>query len=204
MGSKKRKKLLKQAAQKTQNKSSAANIMMRQILIGLGSLILVYFFFSIPFYRNWFLKTPKKYYEYIKPWSKDMDLESRKKRRYQGNYLVYDYIKRVTDSNSVFLIPPVPYLVENSFSKENQQTHLWAYPSLLYYHIDYIKTVDLGSTDEELQKATHTLTAANKQFYLYPFPNEVFKDSIINMYRQYELKTFYHPHQVSAYLKDLK
>gem|GEM_PF-6746519 len=175
---------------------------MNELVLILASILLTYAFAELPRNKMWVEGRIIPYIKMIPTEWEMRDVETRKRYRYGYEYNIKTFLEQHLDSTSVFLIPPQTYMVSKMFTNRNQETHLWVYPSLLYYHNLYLKTADMGSTEEELAKATHTfLVGPDGNLSLLEL-NDANRKQVTDEFSQYELKTFFHAYQVSDWLKE--
>ena len=83
------------------------------------------------------------------------------------------------------------------FSDKNKQFHIWTYPSLLYYHVDHIRLVDLNAPDSVLETATHTVWVRDqngtKDMVVSLLQSKGRRDQVLAEFRKYELQVIFDP-----------
>ena len=89
----------------------------KQIILTILSIGILFAYFSIPFYKNWIKERIVDYYKDVPGQLKNMKIEKRLAARHGYNYLVPKIISEKTPSSAVVLLPTKSY-VKNKFSTE--------------------------------------------------------------------------------------
>ena len=163
-----------------------------RLLLFIISAILTYLLLTLPKNKAWVQGRMIPYGKAISAQSKHLsNLERRKMERWGFGYHMCNFIDKNTDSSSVFLIPPAAYLIKNAWNPKQAPDHLWLYPSLLYYHIEGLKMVDMTDSIDKKSTATHTLWVNEGNIMLLNITNEAMLNNVLTEFDKYPVKTFW-------------
>jgi len=180
----------------------------KTFFLSILSGLLIAIIFLLPHNRNWLKNKISKNYRDFKEQVQNMDLDYRKGHKWGGEYTVAKILNEVLDSTTILLVPPQTYLIEHMFNDKNTQFHIWTYPSLLYYQVDYINLVDLHSPDSLLEKATHTVWVrelnGTNEMVVDVLSTNPSLDEVLKVFRKYKLQVLFDPMSAQAWLDSRK
>jgi hypothetical protein len=155
------------AAIKSKPKRSALSTLIRQMLLTLLSIGLVWIMYSLPSNKNWILKRIVPYFNSVDDQMKQMDIEKRRQERLGYSYQMSKWLCEKIGSEGVLLVPPHEYLVEkaNGTNLTNVVYHGWALNPRYYGYCPHARFVNYSETnpDSVIALATHTVFIDEKK-----------------------------------------
>jgi hypothetical protein len=155
------------AAPPTKQPAASTTSGFKTFILLVAAIISLFIFFNLDPYKLWFQQRVMTYYEDFKEEKLDLDLEDRKKSRYQTDYIFAKDVtaffeKRGSLKNILVLVPPSDYFAANGL-----QIHV-PEPAVFYYYAG-LKTIWANSPE-----------AAKANWYVTAKDNGLVFDSVIN------------------------
>ncbi len=168
MGRKSRKSKRKKQAQKKTSptpRTSEQASFFKQFLLAILSIVVLYLFFSIPYYNRWLTGRIFGYYQQLSHQLETMQVERRIVEREGYDYLIPKMIDEQTPDSAIILLPPQSY-VKNHCSKRFYQ---WHHANWNYYYFGPGHYINYDpQANQDLSQLTHSVMCQEGKIQLVP------------------------------------